>query len=337
MQADYILCCDWGTTSFRLRLTNLKADVIVETHSEKGILFFHNQWLSQNDDNLERRFDYYLQYIQSQIREIHHGLEIDIDIATLPLVISGMAISSIGMINMPYENLPFSVAGTTGFECRIQKNGAPIILVTGVCSSDDIMRGEETQIIGLYHTPELNNILPDSGIFVLPGTHSKHVSINDKAIVSIKTFITGELFHILRSNGTLSKSIAFLQEDRNANPDNQLAFINGIRESKKGSLLNNLFQVRVNDILKKLNKEQNFYYLSGLLIGSEFDYLKKEAILSASNKLVVCCSQNFISYYTTVLKELGLMDDAIFLPPALFDKATVVGQLTVYKKYIQSV
>ena len=335
MQADYILCCDWGTTSFRLRLTNLKADVIVETHSEKGILFFHNQWLSQNDDNLDRRFDYYLQYIQSQIREIHHGLEIDI--ATLPLVISGMAISSIGMINMPYENLPFSVAGTTGFECRIQKNGVPIILVTGVCSSDDIMRGEETQIIGLYHTPELNNILPDSGIFVLPGTHSKHVSINDKAIVSIKTFITGELFHILRSNGTLSKSIAFLQEDRNANPDNQLAFINGIRESKKGSLLNNLFQVRVNDILKKLNKEQNFYYLSGLLIGSEFDYLKKEAILSASNKLVVCCSQNFISYYTTVLKELGLMDDAIFLPPALFDKATVVGQLTVYKKYIQSV
>jgi 2-dehydro-3-deoxygalactonokinase len=311
------------------------ADVIAETHSEKGILFFHNQWLSQNDDNLDRRFDYYLQYIQSQIREIHHGLEIDI--ATLPLVISGMAISSIGMINMPYENLPFSVAGTTGFECRIQKNGAPIILVTGVCSSDDIMRGEETQIIGLYHTPELNRILPDSGIFVLPGTHSKHVSINDKAIVSIKTFITGELFHILRSNGTLSKSIAFLQEDRNANPDNQLAFINGIRESKNGSLLNNLFQVRVNDILKKLNKEQNFYYLSGLLIGSEFDYLKKEAILSASNKSVVCCSQNFISYYTTVLKELGLMERAIFIPPALFDKATVVGQLTVYKKYIQSV
>lgn len=335
MQADYILCCDWGTTSFRLRLTNLKADVIAETHSEKGILFFHNQWLSQNDDNLDRRFDYYLQYIQSQIREIHHGLEIDI--ATLPLVISGMAISSIGMINMPYENLPFSVAGTTGFECRIQKNGAPIILVTGVCSSDDIMRGEETQIIGLYHTPELNNLLPNSGIFVLPGTHSKHVSINDKAIVSIKTFITGELFHILRSNGTLSKSIAFLQEDRNANPDNQLAFINGIRESKNGSLLNNLFQVRVNDILKKLNKEQNFYYLSGLLIGSEFDYLKKEPILSASNKLVVCCSQNFISYYTTVLKELGLMERAIFIPPALFDKATVVGQLTVYKKYIQSV
>ena len=256
MQADYILCCDWGTTSFRLRLTNLKADVIAETHSEKGILFFHNQWLSQNDDNLERRFDYYLQYIQSQIGEIRHSLEIDI--AKLPLVISGMAISSIGMMNMPYENLPFSVTASTGFESRYQQNGAPILLVTGVCSTDDLMRGEETQIVGLYHTAELNNVLPNNGIFVLPGTHSKHVSINDKSIVSIKTFITGELFHILRNNGTLSKSIEFLQEDRNANPENESAFIKGIHDSKDGSLLNHLFQVRVNDILKKLNKEQNF-------------------------------------------------------------------------------
>jgi 2-dehydro-3-deoxygalactonokinase len=335
MQVEYILCCDWGTTSFRLRLTNLKADVIAETHAEKGILVYHNHWLSQNDDHPERRFDYYLQYIQSQIGEIRHNL--DIDIAKLPLVISGMAISSIGMMNMPYENLPFSVAATTGFECRFQQNGAPIILVTGVCSNDDLMRGEETQLIGLYHTAELNNVLPDNGIFVLPGTHSKHVSMNDKAIVSIKSFITGELFHILRGNGTLAKSIEFIHENRNENPENQLAFIKGVHDSKDGSLLHNLFQVRVNDILKKLNKEQNFYYLSGLLIGSEFDYLKEDNILSATNKLVVCCSQNFIPYYTTVLKGLGLMDDAIFIPPALFDKATVIGQLTVYKKYIQTI
>jgi len=335
MQAEYILCCDWGTTSFRLRLTNLKADVIAETHSDKGILFYYNSWHSQNDENPEHRFDYYLQYIQSQIGEIRHSLEIDI--AKLPLVISGMAISSIGMINMPYENLPFSVAGTTGFECRFQQNGAPIILVTGVCSADDLMRGEETQIIGLYHTPELNNEIPGNGIFVLPGTHSKHISVIDKSIVSIKTFITGELFHILRNNGTLSKSIEFLQEDRNANPENESAFIKGVHDSKDGSLLNHLFQVRVNDILKKLNKEQNFYYLSGLLIGSEFDYLKKKPILSPTNKLVVCCSQSFIPYYTTVLKELELMDNVIFITPALFDKATVVGQLTVYKKYIQTI
>lgn len=335
MQAEYILCCDWGTTSFRLRLTNLKAEVIAETHTENGILVHHNNWLIQKDENPEHRFDYYLQYIQSQMGEISHSLEIDI--AKLPLVISGMAISSIGMINIPYENLPFSVTASTGYESRYQQNGAPILLVTGVCSADDLMRGEETQMIGLYHTAELNNELPGNGIFVLPGTHSKHISVIDKSIVSIKTFITGELFHILRGHGTLSKSIAFLHEDRNANPENQSAFIKGIHDSKDGSLLNHLFQVRVNDILNKLNKEQNFYYLSGLLIGSEFDYLKKGNILSATNKLVVCCSSNLISYYTIVLKELGLMDNVIFIAPALFDKATVVGQLTVYKKYIQTI
>jgi hypothetical protein len=31
------------------------------------------------------------------------------------------------------------------------------------------------------------------------------------------------------------------------------------------------------------------------------------------------------------------MDNVIFIAPALFDKATVVGQLTVYKKYIQTI
>ena len=335
MQAEYILCCDWGTTGFRLRLTNLKADVIAETHAENGILSHYNSWQSQKDENPDHRFDYYLQYIQSQMGEIRHPL--DIDIAKLPLVISGMAISSIGMMNLPYENLPFSLTATSVFECRFQQNGAPILLVTGVCSADDLMRGEETQMIGLYHTAELNNVLPHNGIFVLPGTHSKHISVNDKNIISIKTFITGELFHILRGHGTLAKSIAFQNEDRNANPENQSAFIKGIHDSKDGSLLNHLFQVRVNDILNKLNKEQNFYYLSGLLIGSEFDYLKKGNILSATNKLVVCCSSNLISYYTIVLKELGLMDDTIFIAPTLFDKATVVGQLTVYKKYIQTI
>ena len=107
MQAEYILCCDWGTTGFRLRLTNLKAEVIAETHAENGILSHYNSWQSRNDENPEHRFDFYLQYIQSQMGEIRHSLEIDI--AKLPLVISGMAISSIGMMNLPYESLPFSL------------------------------------------------------------------------------------------------------------------------------------------------------------------------------------------------------------------------------------
>ena len=116
MQADYILCCDWGTTGFRLRLTNLKAEVIAETHAENGILSHYNSWQSRNDENLEHRFDYYLQYIQSQMGEIRHPL--DIDIAKLPLVISGMAISSaINSINANYKE------GVNGFETEISEFG----------------------------------------------------------------------------------------------------------------------------------------------------------------------------------------------------------------------
>lgn len=333
MQSEYILCCDWGTTSFRLRLTNLKAEVIAETISEKGILFFYNNWLIQSDENNERRFDYYLQYIKSQIVKIQHTLNIDIE--KIPLVISGMASSSIGMMNMPYESLPFSVAATTGFTCKIQQNDAPILLVTGLCNGDDLMRGEETQIVGLFHTNELTKLLPVNGIYVLPGTHSKHVTIKEKVIVSIKTFVTGEIFKLLRENGTLSKSMEFKNDDRNEFPKNQAAFKKGVHDSKKSSLLNSLFQVRVNDILNKLNKEQNYYYLSGLLIGSEFTYLMNENILCDTNKLVICSNLYFLNYYKTALIELGLYEHVVFISPDLLDKATVNGQITVYKNYMQ--
>lgn len=334
MQNEFILCCDWGTTSFRLRLTNLDAEVIAETISDKGILSHYNDWVNQSDENQDRRFDFYLQYIKSQIDQMQPTL--NIDLVKLPLVISGMATSSIGMINLPYENIPFAVNATAGFVCKMQANGAPILFVTGLCNGDDLMRGEETQIVGLFHTAELNDILPASGIFVLPGTHSKHIAIKNKEIISIKTFITGELFKILRENGTLSKSMEFKNDERNEIPENHAAFKKGILDSKKSSLLNSLFQVRVNDILNKFNKEQNFYYLSGLLIGAEFNYLLHDNILNENNKLVICSSFYLINYYKTVLIELGLLNHAVFISPDLFDKATVHGQITAYKKYVQT-
>jgi 2-dehydro-3-deoxygalactonokinase len=334
MQEEYILCCDWGTTSFRLRLASINGEVLSEINSEKGILFFYNDWLKKNNKDTEHRFRFFLQYIQSQTGLLQPPLKLDL--TTLPIVISGMAISSIGMMNMPYEGLPFSVNGTSGFTCQFQENGAPVILITGVSGGDDLMRGEETQIVGLFHTPELNSSLPQNGIFILPGTHSKHVTIADANIISIKTFMTGELFSILMENGTLSKSIQFIHSDKNEDPINTAAFIKGIHASKSGSLLHSLFQIRVNDILAKSSKEENFYYLSGLLIGSEFNYLIDNPVLSKLNKLIICCTQYFIPYYKTVLKELGLYEEAIFIDPSLFDKATVLGQLTVYKKYIQS-
>lgn len=335
MQNGYILCCDWGTTSFRLRVTNLEAEVIAEKISDKGILSQYNDWVNQSDENQDRRFDFYLQYIKSQMDQMQPTL--DVELAKLPLVISGMATSSIGMMNIPYEHLPFAVTAPNGFVCKKQASGVPILLVTGLCNGDDLMRGEETQIVGLFHTTELNDTLPASGIFVLPGTHSKHITIQQKEIISIKTFITGELFKLLRENGTLSKSMEFKNEERNEIPENHAAFIKGIHDSKKSSLLNGLFQVRVNDILNKFNKEQNFYYLSGLLIGAEFNYLLQEDILNENNKLIICSSFNLINYYKTVLKELSLMHHAVFISPDLMDKATVHGQITAYKKYIQTI
>src|SRR5690606_41799070 len=56
----------------------------------------------------------------------------------------------------------------------------------------DVMRGEDTQIFGAMQLePALR---AGSHLFVLPGTHSKWVGIENGAIARINTALTGELF-----------------------------------------------------------------------------------------------------------------------------------------------
>lgn len=331
MNVDNILCCDWGTSSFRLRLLNLKGEIIAETSSEQGILATHELWEKLEEAEATKKFDFYLAYIRNQMASLHCNDAIDV--LSLPIVISGMASSSIGMKNLPYTTLPFNLNGSVGYEVIVQENKIPILLVTGVASDEDIMRGEETQIMGLYHLPNLQDNLPTQATYILPGTHSKHIEVANGLIVNFKTFISGELFHLLQATGTISKSILAGKGDDINNPKYAMAFDKGVRQSKNGLLLNELFKIRVNDILNQLTKEENYYYLSGLLIGSELAYLVKGEQIK--NKIVIGASNQLASYYKQALKVIGLEAVSRVIESAQFEKATAMGQLAVYKNYAQ--
>ena len=104
-------------------------------------------------------------------------------------------------------------------------------------------------------------------------------------------------------------------------------------QSKNGLLQNELFKIRANDILNKLTKEENYYYLSGLLIGNELAYLATGEKLK--NKIVIGASDQLATYYKQALIALGLEADSIIIESAQFEKATAMGQLAVYKNYAQ--
>src|SRR5690554_5591256 len=107
---QYILCCDWGTSSFRLRLVN-GADLAIvdEVKSPKGIAQVFKEWEKQSENEGESRYDFYLKGLKEHIEILSNQVGMNLD--STPLVLSGMASSSIGIENVPYANLPFSAEG----------------------------------------------------------------------------------------------------------------------------------------------------------------------------------------------------------------------------------
>ena len=107
-----------------------------------------------------------------------------------------------------------------------------MLIIPGVSSTDDVMRGEETQLTGCFH--EVNN---KEHLFIFPGTHSKHVVVKNETILDFKTYMTGEFFELLSSKSILATSV-----EKGKGLDNELnrkSFDEGLQASNKSNLLHN--------------------------------------------------------------------------------------------------
>lgn len=321
----YILCCDWGTTSFRLRLVEkLEHNVLDEFLSKNGVAVTFKAWKEQNELS---RFDFYSAILKESIRELAKKSSIVID--NIPIIVSGMASSSIGMEEIPYALLPFDSNGRRA-SVRIFKdfNGskAPLVVVSGVKSHEDVMRGEEAQLIGLLKLNEINIRSSEQIMFVFPGTHSKHIIVKNGFITDFKTFMTGEIFSILSEYSILKDSVLSSSATSLKDPEAINAFLKGIEVSGTSSLLHSLFTVRTGHLFGEFSKEQNFFYLSGLLIGSELRQLKD----GDYDRLVICSGKHLFDHYKLAAEAISLKDNTIYVDHDLTDKATIAGQVQIF-------
>ena len=175
---------DWGTSNFRLRLVD--GGVKDEVRTDDGTA----KLAAQPGDRAEA--------FRSVLAK---GLERLQAPDSLPVIISGMASSSIGWKELPYAKLPFSLDGRDAVWEKIEGR---VHLVSGLRSDIDVLRGEETEALGLVAS--LGRELPFESVFVLPGTHSKHLEVNPGGIAVFRTFMTGELFDVLARQSVLRHS-----------------------------------------------------------------------------------------------------------------------------------
>jgi 2-dehydro-3-deoxygalactonokinase len=125
----------------------------------------------------------------------------------------------------------------------------------------DLMRGEETLVLGALSLSQAD------GWFVLPGTHSKWVLVENGHVEEIMSFITGELLELLSERGSLA---GLMQEPEPA----PLAFEAGVMAAGRGGLTHMAFGCRALVLTEAMPAAHAYSYLSGLLIGAEMHEIR---------------------------------------------------------------
>lgn len=181
----------------------------------------------------------------------------------LPVVMAGMVGSTAGWVNAPYLACPVSLGDIASRLTRVEDR-AWIVPGLSLNHADNIniMRGEETQLLGATH-------LAPASHYVMPGTHCKWVREEQGRIVDFRTVMTGELHHVLLNHSLLGAGLPAQQPDAEA-------FRQGLETGASDvSILSRLFEVRAAHVLGVRPRESVSDFLSGLLIGHEAALMAK--------------------------------------------------------------
>jgi 2-dehydro-3-deoxygalactonokinase len=221
---------------------------------------------------------------------------------SLEVLICGMAGARQGWLEAPYLEAPTDLRALVGGAVRPQMPNGRIVpaILPGVCqkgaSFDNVMRGEETQLLGLSTLdPEF------SGVVCMPGTHSKWATLSRSRIERFSTAMTGELYEVLRTHSVLRHSLTGdldgpgRAEGFEAGSDAGLA--------RPDNLLGQLFQVRAGSLLSGRQPDFSAGYLSGLLIGTEIGANRGWI---AQNEVPLIGSPALCALYAQILGKIGI-------------------------------
>ncbi|KQV95798.1 2-dehydro-3-deoxygalactonokinase [Rhizobacter sp. Root1221] len=241
-----MIAIDWGTSSFRAYRLDAAGAVIEQRSAAAGLLACQGAFetvLAQQVAGWDDR----------------------------AIVMAGMIGSRSGWLEVPYVDCP---AGEAEIAAGLREVNAPSLpgrtvwIAPGVVhrppqAPPEVMRGEETQVLGLREA-----LAGDGPHWVcLPGTHSKWVLVEGGRMRSVRTAMTGELYALLRRQSLLG---ALMPDAIDEDIDDEPAFAQGVAASAgAGGLLNQLFGVRTQGLFGELPPPQAPSYLSGLLVGHE--------------------------------------------------------------------
>lgn len=290
MSCPALIGVDWGTSSFRAWSIDHGGAVLDRVAAPAGILAVPAGGFEA-----------------ALVRLIGHWLSAH---PRLPLLLSGMVTSRQGWLELPYLPCPVSPERLAGALGALElADGRTVRLVPGLSTRrpdglPDVLRGEETQILGALA------LAPSARTLLLPGTHSKWVVVEGGVVRGFWTFMTGELYAVLKDHSILGR----LAEGSTLD---EAGFARGVAvglatEAGGGSLAR-LFSARALVLAGELAGGAVASYLSGLLIGCE---LREAAALVAPEAAILLIGEPALTARYARALELAGRAHAIAAPDA---------------------
>lgn len=285
-----LIALDWGTSSLRGYLLGENGEVLESRQADRGILKVADGAFAAT------YVDFCLGW------------------GDLPAIASGMIGSKQGWKEAPYLPAPASLRQIAAGLVSVDVPGRrPLRIVPGVSCRDphgvpDVMRGEETQLFGAT--------AGESGAvrsFVLPGTHSKWAVAGPAGIERFSTFMTGEVFAVLRAHSILGR---LMPEAGVVAADD--GFRKGARAALHGGgggLLHRLFSVRTLGLFNEVPAAQLASYMSGLLIGEEIFAAREARLLKDAGTVGIIGDVALTNLYRAGLEMAGV--ESLILPADL--------------------
>jgi 2-dehydro-3-deoxygalactonokinase len=235
-----LIALDWGTTRARAFLIGADGAVLDRRSADRGIQ-------SVPEGGFPAAFD----AIAGDFRRARPDAAI---------VLAGMVGSRNGWVEAPYVACPATpeAIATAAMPVKLA-DGAQALILPGLSCDDgafDVMRGEETLILGLGL---------EDGLTCLPGTHSKWAVVESGRIARFASFMTGEVYGLLRQNSILSR-LAAEPAGSDATDGARLGFA---AAGRAGGLLNAAFAARTEVLAGRMAPGCVGPFLSALLVGQE--------------------------------------------------------------------
>ena len=286
------IAIDWGTTNLRAFLMNQDGHIQAQRDSDQGMLKLGS----------------------AEFEHVLSDLLDDWLTPDLPIYMAGMVGSRGGWQEVPYQHCPIKLDDlaehlfwlSTSLPNKVAI--VPGLQGTGISGLLDVMRGEETQLLGALDWLEEQGRGDESPIFCLPGTHCKWAQITEGKVTQFSTSITGELFARLNDESSLVKGLP------KSDQLNEAAFKKGVLASQQtGGILHHLFSARSRFVCGELAADEVRDYLSGVVIGHDVNdilvALEAASLETKTCPVVIVGSQALSARYALALSSRDLTSE----------------------------